>query len=61
MESGKQQAAIQSGGIIMNQEKIKHLAEKIIQLDIKRDELYEELIVVSGGRASEILRFVQNH
>ncbi|GGL45527.1 hypothetical protein [Sporolactobacillus putidus] len=45
----------------MNQEQVKRLAEKIIQLDIKRDELYEELIVISGGRASEVLRSVQNH
>ncbi|MDD9147247.1 MULTISPECIES: hypothetical protein [unclassified Sporolactobacillus] len=45
----------------MNQEKVRRLAEKIIQLDIKRDELYEELIAISGERAAEILRSVQNH
>ncbi|WKB35016.1 hypothetical protein QS257_14855 [Terrilactibacillus sp. S3-3] len=45
----------------MNQDKIITLAKKIIQLDLKRDQLYEELIMLSGSRASEILRVVQNH
>ncbi|EST12948.1 hypothetical protein [Sporolactobacillus laevolacticus] len=44
----------------MEEEKVISLAEKIIQMDLKRDELYEELIVLSGNRASEILRTVQN-
>lgn len=37
------------------------LAEKIIQLDILRDELYEELLTTYGWRAQEFLRAVQNH
>jgi hypothetical protein len=44
----------------LEEEKVISLAEKIIQMDLKRDELYEELIVLSGNRASEILRTVQN-
>lgn len=44
----------------MEEEKVISLAEKIIQMDLKRDELYEELIVLSGNRASEILRTIQN-
>jgi hypothetical protein len=44
----------------LEEEKVISLAEKIIQMDMKRDELYEELIVLSGNRASEILRTVQN-
>ncbi|MCM2533980.1 hypothetical protein NDK43_18430 [Neobacillus pocheonensis] len=37
------------------------LAEKIIQLDLLRDELYEELMVILGPRAHELLRRLQNH
>ncbi|WP_409302620.1 hypothetical protein [Peribacillus sp. SCS-155] len=36
------------------------LAEKIIQLDILRDQLYEELIMMAGNRTHELLRFMQN-
>lgn len=36
------------------------LAEQIIQLDILRDELYEELLTTFGWRAQEFLRAVQN-
>jgi hypothetical protein len=48
------------GGIPMDQDKAINLAERIIQLDLKRDELFEELIAVSGNDASELLRRVQN-
>lgn len=36
------------------------LAERIIQLDLLRDELYEELLITFGWRAQEFLRAVQN-
>lgn len=36
------------------------LAEKIIQLDLLRDELYEELLKTFGSRTHEFLRAVQN-
>jgi hypothetical protein len=36
------------------------LAEKIIQLDLLRDELYEELLKTYGLRAQEFLRTIQN-
>jgi hypothetical protein len=36
------------------------LAEKIIQLDLLRDELYEELLKSYGLKAPEFLRAVQN-
>jgi hypothetical protein len=37
------------------------LAETILQLDKKRDELYEDLMNLLGGRAQELLRTLQNH
>lgn len=36
------------------------LAEKILQLDKLRDELYEELMMKLGSRAHELLRTLQN-
>jgi len=36
------------------------LAERIIQLDLLRDELYEELLKVYGWKAQDFLRAVQN-
>jgi hypothetical protein len=39
----------------------KKLAEQIIQLDLKRDELFEELIVLLGSNAHELLRNMQNY
>jgi hypothetical protein len=36
------------------------LAERIIQLDLLRDELYEQLLMTYGWRAQEFLRAVQN-
>ncbi|MBT2758707.1 hypothetical protein J7E71_22805 [Mesobacillus foraminis] len=36
------------------------LAERIIQLDLLRDELYEELLKTFGSRTHEFLRAVQN-
>ena len=44
----------------MNEDKAITLAEIIIELDLLRDELYEELVTITGNRASEILRVVQN-
>ncbi|WP_053361654.1 hypothetical protein [Bacillus sp. FJAT-27251] len=37
------------------------LAQKIIQLDLLRNELYEELLSALGRRAPEFLRPVQNN
>jgi hypothetical protein len=36
------------------------IAQQIIQLDRRRDELYEELISLMGKKAHELLRRVQN-
>lgn len=36
------------------------LAEKILQLDRLRDELYEELMKALGSRANDLLRQLQN-
>lgn len=36
------------------------MAEKIIQLDLLRDQLYEELMRMIGNGAPELLRKVQN-
>nr|WP_263323268.1 hypothetical protein [Neobacillus sp. Marseille-Q6967] len=36
------------------------LAEKILQLDKLRDELYEELMMKLGSHAHELLRTLQN-
>lgn len=36
------------------------LAEKIIELDLLRDELLEELMVLAGNRAFDLLRTLQN-
>ncbi|WP_246943149.1 hypothetical protein [Bacillus pinisoli] len=45
----------------MNQSKELIIAEKIIELDLKRDELFEELMLLLGSKAYELLRTVQNH
>jgi hypothetical protein len=37
------------------------LAEKILQLDRLRDELYEELMKVMGPQANDLLRKLQNY
>ncbi len=37
------------------------LAERIIQLDKLRDELYEELLKKLGTKGYELLRALQNH
>ena len=37
------------------------LAEKILQLDRLRDELYEELMKVMGSQANDLLRKLQNY
>lgn len=38
----------------------RELAEQIIQLDLKRDELFEELICLVGDKAHDLLRKLQN-
>ncbi|WEG12977.1 hypothetical protein PU629_01060 [Pullulanibacillus sp. KACC 23026] len=40
--------------------KERELAEEIIQLDLKRDALFEELILRLGNKAHELLRKIQN-
>ncbi len=45
----------------VNQSKELIIAEKIIELDLKRDELFEELMLLLGSKAYELLRTVQNH
>jgi len=37
------------------------LAERILQLDKLRDELYEELMKNMGSQANELLRRLQNY
>lgn len=44
----------------MDRKNVINLAKKIIQLDLLRDELYEELVRTAGSRAHELLRRVQN-
>nr|WP_261177465.1 hypothetical protein [Anaerobacillus sp. CMMVII] len=36
------------------------LATEIVRLDLMRDELLEELIVLAGNEAFELLRKIQN-
>jgi hypothetical protein len=40
-------------------QKIK-IAEQIIELDLKRDELFEELLNLIGSKSYEFLRSIQN-
>jgi hypothetical protein len=42
------------------EEKSIQLAKKIIELDLRRDELLEELMVLAGSRAFDLLRMLQN-
>ncbi|MBD8067698.1 hypothetical protein [Bacillus sp. PS06] len=44
----------------MNKEKAISIANEIIQLDLLRDELYEELVALIGNKAAEVLRIIQN-
>ncbi|UOE61997.1 hypothetical protein HPB58_07450 [Priestia filamentosa] len=41
-------------------EEIVGLAKRIIELDIERDEIWEELTRLTGAHAHEILRYLQN-
>ncbi|MGJ7919203.1 hypothetical protein [Neobacillus sp. LXY-4] len=43
----------------MNREAIE-LAKQIIEMDIKRDEIWENLTVLAGDKAFELLRRIQN-
>ncbi|OAO78953.1 hypothetical protein TAF16_1672 [Anoxybacillus flavithermus] len=36
------------------------LAKQIIELDLRRDEMFEQLLELLGDRAYEILRYMQN-
>jgi hypothetical protein len=36
------------------------LARRIVELDLQRDAMFEQLIQLIGERAYEVLRFVQN-
>lgn len=44
----------------LKKDEIIELAKEIIELDLKRDEKFEELTELAGNRAYEILRRVQN-
>lgn len=44
----------------MNNKEAIDLAKKIIELDLLRDEIWENLAAVAGDHAHDILRFVQN-
>lgn len=36
------------------------LARKIVEIDIKRDEIWENLTMLAGDKAFELLRTIQN-
>ncbi|WP_257722321.1 MULTISPECIES: hypothetical protein [Geobacillus] len=36
------------------------LAKRIIELDLQRDAMFEQLITLVGSQADELLRFLQN-
>jgi hypothetical protein len=36
------------------------LAKRIIELDLERDAMFEQLIALVGSQADELLRFLQN-
>jgi hypothetical protein len=44
----------------VKKEKAISIANEIIQLDLLRDELYEELVALIGNKAAEVLRIIQN-
>lgn len=44
----------------MNKEKILELAVAIVELDVKRDNMYEELMMLAGIQGEKILRDIQN-
>lgn len=48
------------GGIYLDKERVISLAKEIVHLDLLRDELYEELTALTGSKALEILRAIQN-
>ncbi|MBA2875972.1 hypothetical protein [Thermaerobacillus caldiproteolyticus] len=37
------------------------LAKRIVELDLQRDAVFEQLICLIGDRAYEVLRTIQNH
>ncbi|WP_297990118.1 hypothetical protein [Anoxybacillus sp.] len=42
------------------EKKVIDLAKQIIELDLRRDEMFEQLLELLGDRAYEILRYMQN-
>lgn len=44
----------------MNSKEAIKLAEKILELDLLRDEVWESLAEIAGDKAHELLRRVQN-
>ncbi|MEQ6376121.1 hypothetical protein RZN22_11885 [Bacillaceae bacterium S4-13-58] len=44
----------------MERKKEMEIAKEIVQLDLKRDLLLEELMLLIGGNAFELLRRIQN-
>ncbi|MBM7691011.1 hypothetical protein JOC77_000414 [Peribacillus deserti] len=45
----------------MTDEKAIELAKKIVELDLLRDEIWEDLAQLAGDKAFELLRHIQNH
>ncbi|MRG85883.1 hypothetical protein [Salinibacillus xinjiangensis] len=45
----------------VNRKEVIQLVKEIIELDIRRDELYEKLMTIMGSDAYEVLRFYQNY
>lgn len=44
----------------MSNKKAVELAKQIIEMDIKRDEIWENLTIIAGDKAFELLRSIQN-
>ncbi|WP_180955305.1 hypothetical protein [Peribacillus deserti] len=45
----------------MVDEKAIELAKKIVELDLLRDEIWEDFARLAGDKAYELLRYIQNH
>lgn len=49
----------ETGGVILNPQALE-LAKRIVELDLQRDAVFEQLMILVGERAYELLRTVQN-
>ncbi len=45
---------------VANDQEALDLAKQIVELDLKRDEYWEDLAALAGDRAFDLLRLVQN-